>query len=234
MISHKHQCIFIHIPKVAGTSITTLLHDGSDRNSTDGWDPKKQIWRQHATCQELLSLGIIDAKTFGNYFKFTFVRNPWARMVSEYTWRVKNDESFFVSWLPIKKFSKNRTLIKFKRYFSMPRFSFKQFLLLTNESITKNRSEKYKREWEQHSRQQMEFFTDQNRNMMVDFIGRYENLAVDWNHIAMRLNMKNIALPHKNVSKKADYVKYYDRESVEIVKKRFRDDIEYFNYEFGQ
>ena len=38
MISHKHKCIFIHIPKIAGTSIEdTLFTSHENRSNKDLW-----------------------------------------------------------------------------------------------------------------------------------------------------------------------------------------------------
>ena len=80
MVSHKHKCIFVHIPKTAGVSIYEALgvdekfprhHKRlNDPGPGDMWRP----WRDY---------NIIDTIT-KNYFKFCFVRNPWDRLLSAY------------------------------------------------------------------------------------------------------------------------------------------------------
>ena len=61
MISHKHKCIFIHIPKTAGTSINTFFHPGvdfhydkPDYDRLFGWCPERKFHMQHATSKQLL------------------------------------------------------------------------------------------------------------------------------------------------------------------------------------
>jgi len=64
--SHQYKCIFIHIPKVAGTSIKQAL--GLPGGGHPPWQyfyqSHLQLWRQ--------------------YTSFTVVRNPWDRLVSAY------------------------------------------------------------------------------------------------------------------------------------------------------
>lgn len=97
MISHKHKVIFLHIPKCAGTSINQLLSDNKNFNYLlpdyeylYGWCPKRKIFMQHATVQELIELELISNDIWDNYYKFTIVRNPWDRIVSSYNW-IKNN-----------------------------------------------------------------------------------------------------------------------------------------------
>jgi len=74
MISVQHNFIFVHIPKTGGTSIRTWLWDATH-------DPFSVIFKHFK---------FIDAKQvlvedfFNKAFKFTFVRNTWERIVSEY------------------------------------------------------------------------------------------------------------------------------------------------------
>ena len=63
----NNKCIFIHIPRNAGTSILHMLGDNEGRLHRSYFD-------------YLLS----DDKRFKNYFKFAIVRNPYDRIVSVY------------------------------------------------------------------------------------------------------------------------------------------------------
>jgi hypothetical protein len=82
MISDRHRCVFVHIPKTAGTSIDRALGWISD----DAFNPDGSLHRDaqdHRTLRELqLAMQPAD---FDAYFKFTVVRNPWARVASWYT-----------------------------------------------------------------------------------------------------------------------------------------------------
>jgi hypothetical protein len=63
----RHRCIFVHIPKCAGTSVSRTL---SDRPALH-W--KLSYYRL-----------VFQPDAFRDYFKFAFVRNPWDRLVSAY------------------------------------------------------------------------------------------------------------------------------------------------------
>jgi len=73
MISHKYKCIFIHIPKNGGTSIEKKL---------ELFDKLQRDVQDHRPIRKMR--GAIPEYIFQNYFKFTFVRNPWARVFSWY------------------------------------------------------------------------------------------------------------------------------------------------------
>lgn len=71
MISHKYQCIFVHVRKAAGTSIKKTFDDvpshelnqyGGGLCSAAGWSLSDYYIR--------------------HYLKFTVIRNPWDRFVS--------------------------------------------------------------------------------------------------------------------------------------------------------
>jgi len=49
---------------------------------------------------------------------------------------------------------------------------------------------------------QFGWFTDDNGNSMVDFIGRLENIDEDWKIICENLKIKSTKIPHKNRSRR--------------------------------
>lgn len=82
-----NECIFIHIPKVAGTSILKAL-------------TSEAIFRDHCTYREFQCA---DGAKFRQYFKFCFVRHPVDRLLSVYNyWRQGGngkDDLYFSSLL---------------------------------------------------------------------------------------------------------------------------------------
>jgi len=75
MINHEYKYLFLHIEKCGGNTVRAALD--LPYESTGGHIPleRKSQYFKH------------DPK---DYFKFTFVRNPWDRMVSTYAFYQKN------------------------------------------------------------------------------------------------------------------------------------------------
>ena len=76
-----------------------------------------------------------------------------------------------------------------------------------------------------------EFICDENGEVMVDFIGRFENLETDFNRISDQIGISN-QLPHVNRTKHTKYRDYYNAESKKLVHAIALRDIEMFDYEF--
>ena len=98
IISHTYKFIFIHINKCAGTSITkALLPVLGERDLILGCTPEGEklnieSMRQggltkHSKAQIIREN--VGAEIWNNYFKFSFVRNPWDLTVSQYHWCIK-------------------------------------------------------------------------------------------------------------------------------------------------
>lgn len=69
---HRHRCIFIHIPKNAGSSILSSLGHVGGRDHVE--------WRHYRGC---------NSRWFESYFKFAICREPFARLYSAYSYALK-------------------------------------------------------------------------------------------------------------------------------------------------
>lgn len=71
MINHKYKCIFVHIPRTGGTSIEAAFEG-----------PEGKAKSMHCTAQQMQQLA--GESIWNEYFKFSFVRNPWDLIITLY------------------------------------------------------------------------------------------------------------------------------------------------------
>jgi len=146
----------------------------------------------------------------GAEFSFAFVRNPWDRLVSAYEY-LKNGG--------ICPLDAEDYLNLFSKY-----ENFKEMVL----------------NWEEvffdqiHFKSQSDWICDNDGNIIVDFVGKFENLQQDFDIVCDRMQIPRKKLPHTNKTNHKHYTEYYDDEIREIVAKKYARDIEYFGYKFGE
>lgn len=213
MINHKHQIIFIHIPKCAGTSISNLLFQTDKLKWKEpyydihyGWCPKRKIHMQHATPHQLLELGLLDESTWNNYFKFTVVRNPWSRAESGYRW--------------IRSTRKIRD--SFENYITA---SGKYKTILTDNSNKRYRGD--------HLNKQTDYLNLKGVND-IDRVLRFENFQNDMKSLLQNLELSHLQIPYakKGKRKKKHYSLFYNEEKKALIEKYYKDDIDQLDYEF--
>jgi len=97
MICRPYHCVFVHIPKTAGQSIEQFFMDllGLDwkedrealylHNNDDPAHGTEKL--AHLSASEYVDCGHVTQQEFSGLFKFSFVRNPWNRILSEYRYR---------------------------------------------------------------------------------------------------------------------------------------------------
>jgi hypothetical protein len=202
LISHRYKCIFIHLRRTGGNSVEHAL-DGirlldKAGNATDVWDnrlhrgrtPYKIDQRGHFIHDTAVAIRDQYPTEFEAYFKFSFVRNPWAQMLS-----------IFLR----KKEAKGATE------------SFSDFVSAydTVEGTVPRHS-----------------LFDGDGSLLVDYVGRFETLADDFETVSSSVGLPSGKLRKLNTSKSVDYRTFYTDDTASAVARLFRDDIEAYGYQF--
>jgi hypothetical protein len=189
--------IFFHIPKGAGVSVCKSLYG----NLAGGHYTARQYQR------------VFSKIDFDAYYKFTFVRNPWDRLFSAYTFlkaggfndcdadwyqanlsHLNSFEDFVMNWLS------RRNILSYLHF--KPQISFLQLY--------------------PHSKP------------VTDFIGYFENLNDDFLHVAQRVNPRG-QLSHLNKTNNetgASYLQHYSKEMIKKVGQVYNEDIKALGYSF--
>jgi hypothetical protein len=203
-ISHKHNFVFIHVPKTAGSSIHVALKDFYELKGVQRADPPPPI--HHMGAKDLLN----EYPECEGYFKFAFVRNPYERLLSgysEFTQKVSGAESHRANY-PLDIF-------KYK--------DFSHFCVALESS-----------EWikDVHFRPQHELLYDGDE-CLVNFIGRYENLQNDLSHICKTVGIHGIDLassPKHRETRHAHWTAHYLPRTKRAIKECYARDFELFGY----
>lgn len=97
MICREYNCLFVHIPKTAGQSVEQFFMDrlGLDWDRDRGAlllgdNPDRNCGTQklaHLSAAEYVECGHLARADFDRMYRFSFVRNPWTRILSEYRYR---------------------------------------------------------------------------------------------------------------------------------------------------
>jgi len=196
MISHDYKFIFLHIPKTAGLSIIKILGK---------YNPDEIYYYSHPRIRKYNKVRNKDL----NYFVFTFVRNPFSRILSAFNY--------------LKNGGVNIQDRRIRNRFKLDEIDFKTFVKtnIKDDSINTD-----------HFKPQLHYMDYDAKK--INFIGKFENLQEDFNIICDKIKIPKQELPHKNKSKHKHYTEYYDDETREIVAEKYAMDIEYFGYEFGE
>ena len=192
------QCIFIHNPKAAGMYIRKALsvHGVAFTNF------------EHNTSKNIRN--IFGDAIWNDSFTFTFVRNPWDRLVSWY---------FYV--------------LKFHNLKAEDTLSFYNFVdIICDDKMHENPS--YSIFWDSNAGVDNGNRLDQHKYAEgVKFVGKVENFDNDLKKVLYELGVKEyLSSKPINTSTHNPYQGYYTEELIKKVEKRFEKDIDLFNYSY--
>ena len=209
--------IFIHIPKTGGTSVKKLLLNLKNPELSF-YDKVKYYYYEEIKRKKLLSrhgkaieyFNFFESDLWSNSLKFTCVRNPWDLMVSSYHWWIQHGQ----------KFSKLNLM-----YNDISKMSFNEFM-----------NSKYGKEMiNECNGNAQDWFLDNSKKIIVDGIIKLENFNFEFKELLDKSKKSfhgNIDLSKENTTIRENYQKYYNKETKQIIKDRFKYLIEYCNYKF--
>jgi len=79
---------------------------------------------------------------------------------------------------------------------------------------------------------QTNMLCDRKGHMLMDFVGKLENLDQDWKTACTMGGIPYQALPRKNVTARKPFQEYYDADSIALVAKHWAREIELFDYRY--
>ena len=199
--SDEHNAVFIHVPKTAGTSVEVAL-DMQHRKNLFEFDPIQNNFKQHWPATQVRKR--LGPEKYDEMFSFAFVRHPISRMLSEYHYLKRLGSSFVLHQSP------DSFIKKIHDIWGMWEF--------------------YPREMRQHIRTQTFMLYNEEGKLMVDFVGKFENLQEDWQHVCDQLGISE-ELPFSQESANKDDWSEFSEESIATIRKLYADDFKNFDYE---
>lgn len=270
-INHSKKIIFIHITKTGGMTIKKTFNKHNIKNDIwDDLKAKENslfhtdhelikylftinkynlnetnllsnlfIWIFHLTMNDLK---IIYSKEFNDYFKFTFVRNPYDRVYSfyEYISKDKFTQSvlrkiylyYTIFAVPISFLLKNI----YRKIFIFANLILFLFIMNIDYKLTSSFSsfiknfELLKMYPSAGIKSQYDFI----KNNKMNFIGKQENFNYDFQKLLKKLNLPNKII-NKNVINSNDFKNYkyidkFTRNEIDFINRIYHEDFVYFGY----
>lgn len=205
-IADEGNCIYVQNPKVACSSIKAAMYHLPE--SIKDYEVVHNVLLKKG--QKLEKRQNLE-KDFPDAFKFSYVRNPYERVVSCYvnkfiTDKKNNKENYFKDYFirsiqEIKKFSE-----------------FVMWISVIPDKLA---------DW--HFRSQHCFMCNGNGRSYVDYIGKYENMQVEFSRIAEKYHFNQMKWYNKSFD--YDWRDYYTLGTALLVYIRYHRDFKMYGYQ---
>jgi hypothetical protein len=153
----------------------------------------------------------LPREIFDNYFKFSFVRHPLDWLVSIFFFFSREENENYHEFF--KAFKGFADFIDFLAAQHQANFAGLDFFGYSFNSP------------------QRDFLYDRQGNLLVDYVGKFENMDHDFAEICKTLGIPPRGLPHLNKSPHRHYSDYYTPGSKQLVYSILKEDFKTFGYE---
>jgi len=219
IVSHKHKFIFIHGHRTGGRSVTAALtkYCGPD----DVITPVEGVPARNAAAFERHDSAVkirrfVGEEVWQTYFKFTFERNPWDKILSHY-------------WDYVGRNTKRFYKTTYKKLFGRP-LPFRTWFAVR---VWEGRLARFGHvRFPRHSHH----YTDNGRPI-IDFIGRFECREEHLDILASRLGLPidtSVWIGSRTRKDRGAYTSHFDAKMNRIVESVFREDLKLLGYAFGK
>lgn len=214
MLSRHHKTIFVHIPKTGGQSVAQAFLDDLGLS----WDERGALLMRrgdvgqperlaHLYAREYVDLGFVTQSEFDAFTKFAVIRHPYARMVSEYIYRMGA-----VDWLA-----------QYLRPWQARRFE--RFVALEFDDPLSDAA--------RHFAPQVYYVLDAEGRFLVDHLVDQAQMAAGLAPVFQAAFDREVALPRRNVKREAPgfTADVLSQAQKDMIWQRYRDDFEAFGFE---
>lgn len=201
-LSFTYKTIFVHIPKTAGNSIYSVL-DIRDEYNPRALISMNRITPTHQHLTPIQIQKMIAPEVWDTFYKFTIVRNPYDRIVSDYKYLYPRIGNFY------------------------DLTTFDAFITLVNRVVTTNAY--LENIYFDHFRPQSHYM----KGIKYNYIGRFENLNQNIQNICQAIGSKNtLPWVNKSRPVDDDYRSYFNENTKAIIDRIYASDLEMFGYKF--
>lgn len=195
---------FIEIPKTGSSSVLKAIGCGYNRRRVKA---QRNIFGPLGkTRRHLTAIELRSLPSHKRRNTLAFFRNPYSRIVSEYFFRHLRKPAF-------------------------KEMTFEEFLCGVRDHQF-NGSYRGLIDSKRHLLPQSRFIKGPKGKVIVDFIGRQENLQNDLNGFCKQIKIKEVTLLRRNATKHNHYSKYFTDATRKIVEDVYGEDLEYGKYRF--
>lgn len=206
IISWRYKFIFIHIPKCGGSSISDAFSN---------YFLKKEFGNNSSFRTHFKSLNKNNLEVFKNdiqYGNATYLpqHSKYSKVEMYLEKSKKNISDYFTFSFVRNPWSRCVSLYEYQ----YNKMDFKKFV-------------------DKKFEQQTDFILNRNKKIGVNFIGKIEQIQNDFNSVCKQIKIPEVKLSTINSTEHKHYTEYYNDNTRQIIADKFVDDINNFNYAFG-
>ncbi len=214
MLSRHHKTIFVHIPKTGGQSVAQVFLEDLGLS----WEERGALLMRrgeagqperlaHLYAREYVDMGFVTQAEFDAYTKFAVIRHPYARMVSEYIYRMGA-----VDWLA--QYLRPWQALRFARFVDL------QFGDPMSDAA-------------RHFVPQVDYVMDGEGRLLVDHLVDQAEMAAGLAPVLRSIFGRDVDVPRRNVKREAPgfTVDVLTQGQKDMIWQRHRDDFEAFGFQ---